>query len=201
MKNFDCLLYTSFVTELDSGRKLLDEIAKFSPSEIICNESLYMSGLDLEDLKNRLGITIYSLDAWYFDDGMCTKVLKDHFKAVSYTHLDVYKRQDEPMTFAELLQEIEKIEGLERIRFMTSHPKDLSDELIEVMRHSKKTVSYTHLDVYKRQALKLEGIDTFLEAFDRYTICPEYADTFGAKVYKISRDAQGMRSVSYTHLR
>ena len=72
-----------FVTELDSGRKLLDEIAKFSPSEIICNESLYMSGLDLEDLKNRLGITIYSLDAWYFDDGMCTKVLKDHFKVSS----------------------------------------------------------------------------------------------------------------------
>lgn len=72
-----------FVTELDSGRKLLDEIAKFSPSEIICNESLYMSGLDLEDLKNQLGITIYSLDAWYFDDGMCTKVLKDHFKVSS----------------------------------------------------------------------------------------------------------------------
>ena len=72
-----------FVTELDSGRKLGDEIAKFSPSEIICNESLYMSGLDLEDLKNRLGITIYSLDTWYFDDAMCTKVLKDHFKVSS----------------------------------------------------------------------------------------------------------------------
>ena len=42
------------------------------------------------------------------------------------------------LRFAQLLQEIEKIEGLERIRFMTSHPKDLSDELIEVMAHSKK---------------------------------------------------------------
>ena len=69
-----------FVTELDSERKLLDEIAKFSPAEIICNDSLYMSGLDLEDLKNRLGITIYSLETWYFDDETCTKVLKDHFK-------------------------------------------------------------------------------------------------------------------------
>ena len=48
---------------------------------------------------------------------------------------------------------------------------------------------------YFGSALKLEGIDTLLEAFDRYTICPEYADTFGAKVYKISRDAQGMRCV------
>lgn len=69
-----------FVTELDSERKLLDEIAKFAPSEIICNEPLFMSGLDLDDLKNRLGITIYPLDAWYFDDAMCTKVLKEHFK-------------------------------------------------------------------------------------------------------------------------
>ena len=57
------------------------------------------------------------------------------------------KNLDEPMTFAELLQEIEKIEGLERIRFMTSHPKDLSDELIEVMRHSKKICKHLHLPV------------------------------------------------------
>ena len=69
-----------FVTELDSGKKLLDEIAKFSPSEIICNEPFYMSGMDLEDLKERLGIAIYSLDAWYFDDAMCERVLKEHFQ-------------------------------------------------------------------------------------------------------------------------
>ena len=57
------------------------------------------------------------------------------------------KTLDEPMTFAELLQEIEKIEGLERIRFMTSHPKDLSDELIEVMKNSKKICKHLHLPV------------------------------------------------------
>lgn len=50
-----------------------------------------------------------------------------------------------PMSFAALLQEIEKIEGLERIRFMTSHPKDLSDELIEVMSKSKKICRHLHL--------------------------------------------------------
>ncbi|MBP3488013.1 MAG: tRNA (N6-isopentenyl adenosine(37)-C2)-methylthiotransferase MiaB [Roseburia sp.] len=55
------------------------------------------------------------------------------------------KNLEEPMTFAGLLTEIEKIEGLERIRFMTSHPKDLSDELIEVMRHSKKVCKHLHL--------------------------------------------------------
>ena len=57
------------------------------------------------------------------------------------------KNLEEPITFAQLLQEIEKIEGLERIRFMTSHPKDLSDELIEVMRHSKKICKHLHLPV------------------------------------------------------
>ena len=50
------------------------------------------------------------------------------------------KNLEHPMTFAQLLQEIEKIEGLERIRFMTSHPKDLSDELIEVMSRSEKNL-------------------------------------------------------------
>lgn len=55
------------------------------------------------------------------------------------------KTLDEPISFAELLQEVEKIEGLERIRFMTSHPKDLSDELIEVMANSKKICKHLHL--------------------------------------------------------
>lgn len=55
------------------------------------------------------------------------------------------KNLAEPMTFAQLLTEIEKIEGLKRIRFMTSHPKDLSDELIEVMKNSKKICKHLHL--------------------------------------------------------
>ncbi len=55
------------------------------------------------------------------------------------------KNLDEQVTFAQLLQEVEKIEGIRRIRFMTSHPKDLSDELIEVMKHSKKICRHLHL--------------------------------------------------------
>ena len=55
------------------------------------------------------------------------------------------KNLEDPITFAQLLQEVEKIEGLERIRFMTSHPKDLSEELIEVMKHSKKICRHLHL--------------------------------------------------------
>ncbi len=55
------------------------------------------------------------------------------------------KNLDNPMSFAELLKEIEKIEGLKRIRFMTSHPKDLSDDLIEVMAKSEKICKHIHL--------------------------------------------------------
>lgn len=55
------------------------------------------------------------------------------------------KNLEEPITFAQLLEQIEQIEGLERIRFMTSHPKDLSDELIEVLAKSKKICNHFHL--------------------------------------------------------
>ncbi len=55
------------------------------------------------------------------------------------------KNLGEPMTFAQLLAEAEQIEGLERIRFMTSHPKDLSDELIAVMKKSQKICRHLHL--------------------------------------------------------
>lgn len=55
------------------------------------------------------------------------------------------KNLETPVTFAQLLKEVEKTEGIERIRFMTSHPKDLSDELIEVMRQSSKICRHLHL--------------------------------------------------------
>lgn len=76
-----------FVTEIEDSAKLMDEIYRFSPSEIICNEAFYMSGMDLDGMKDRLGITIYSLDAWYFDDAVCRQKLLDHFKVSSFAGL------------------------------------------------------------------------------------------------------------------
>ncbi len=68
-----------FVTEMDSSEKLFDEIYKFMPSELVCNEAFYMSGIDPEDLKERLGITVYTLESWYFDESLCERTLKEHF--------------------------------------------------------------------------------------------------------------------------
>ncbi|KAA8501716.1 DNA mismatch repair protein MutS [Mediterraneibacter catenae] len=76
-----------FVTEIEDSARLMDEIYRFSPSEIICNEAFYMSGMDLDGMRDRLGITIYSLDAWYFDDAVCRQKLLDHFKVSSFAGL------------------------------------------------------------------------------------------------------------------
>ena len=67
------------VTELPDSARLMDEISRFVPAEIICNEAFYMSGMDLDGLKDRLGITIYSLESWYFDDSLCREKLLEHF--------------------------------------------------------------------------------------------------------------------------
>ncbi len=69
------------------------------------------------------------------------------------------KNLDTPVSFAALLQEVEKIDGIERIRFMTSHPKDLSDELIEVMKHSKKICRHLHLPLQSGSTRILEKMN------------------------------------------
>ena len=69
------------------------------------------------------------------------------------------KGLDEPLNFAELLEEVEKIEGLERIRFMTSHPKDLSDELIEVKAKSKKICRHLHLPLQSGSSRILKAMN------------------------------------------
>ena len=68
------------MTEVDSVSKLLDEINKFTPSEIICNDTFYISGVDMNDLSSRLGIVISPLDPSYFDKDSCQRALCRHFK-------------------------------------------------------------------------------------------------------------------------
>ncbi|HIX99846.1 DNA mismatch repair protein MutS [Faecalicatena fissicatena] len=78
-----------FVTEIGDSGMLFDEITHLMPSELICNEAFYMSGMDLDDLKGRLGITVYALDAWYFDDAICRRTLEEHFKVSSMESLGI----------------------------------------------------------------------------------------------------------------
>ena len=72
-----------FVTEVESEQKLSDEINKFVPSEMICNEAFYMSGIDIEEIRARLNVSISALDAWYFSDETACATLLSHFKVNS----------------------------------------------------------------------------------------------------------------------
>ncbi len=76
-----------YVTELDDLNKVLDEINKFMPAEIICNDAFYVSGADIDDLKDRLGITISSLSGHYYDDEICKNTITKHFGVTSLAGL------------------------------------------------------------------------------------------------------------------
>ena len=69
-----------YMTEVESLAKLQDELYKYMPTEIICNDAFVMSGYDIEDLKSRLGMAVYTLEPWHFDDDGCRKCLMQHFK-------------------------------------------------------------------------------------------------------------------------
>lgn len=71
------------VTEIDSERALYDEINKFSPAEVICNDAFSMSGISLEDLKERYHFACSTVDSHFFRDESCKKVLREHFKVAS----------------------------------------------------------------------------------------------------------------------
>lgn len=78
-----------YVTQVCSIRLLLDEINKFLPSEIICNDAFFMCGTDIDDLKNRLNISVFSLETWYFDEELCVQALKNHFNVIDLSGLGI----------------------------------------------------------------------------------------------------------------
>ncbi|SFA71233.1 DNA mismatch repair protein MutS [Acetitomaculum ruminis DSM 5522] len=69
-----------FVTSTDSLNKVLDEITKFSPAELVANDALIISGIDFSDLKFRLGVMVYPLKPEFFDEERCQKVIDEHFE-------------------------------------------------------------------------------------------------------------------------
>ena len=138
------------VTEIESSGKMMDELTKFMPSEIICNEAFYMSGMNLDDLKNRLGITIYSLDAWYFDDALCRKTLMEHFQVKSLQGLGLEDYDCGMIAAGALLKYLEETQknSLSHLRRLTTYTTgnymvlDSSTrrnlELVETLREKQK---------------------------------------------------------------
>lgn len=139
-----------FLTEIDKPAKLLDEINKFLPAEIICNDAFFMSGIDAEDLKNRLGICIFPLDAWYFDDALCRRTLKEHFHVNTLEGLGIQDYDSGVIASGALflyLQETQKsaLSHMAGIRPYTAEKYMLIDsssrrnlELVETLREKNK---------------------------------------------------------------
>ena len=139
-----------FVTEIDSVQKLLDEINKFAPAEIICNEALFMSALDIEDLRNRMHIAVTALDSWYFTDDMAKNTLLGHFRVKQLDGLGLADYLSGTLAAGALLKYLyeTQMNGLEN---MTSiHPYSTGTfmvldsatrrnlELVETMREKNK---------------------------------------------------------------
>ena len=139
-----------FLTEVDKPQKLLDEINKFVPAEIICNDAFFMSGVDTDDLKNRLGICVFPLDAWYFDDSLCKRTLKEHFHVNTLEGLGIQDYDIGVIASGALflyLQETQKsaLSHMARIRPYAAEKYMLIDsssrrnlELVETLREKNK---------------------------------------------------------------
>ncbi|MBP5297547.1 MAG: DNA mismatch repair protein MutS [Lachnospiraceae bacterium] len=78
-----------YLTEVEDIHRLYDEIIKFEPSEIICNDAFLLSGIDVEDLRGRLGIQLNALDSHYFDDELCRRKIMRHFNVKSLIGLGI----------------------------------------------------------------------------------------------------------------
>ena len=164
-----------FVTEIDSERKLLDEICKYMPSEIICNDAFLVSGLDLEEMRHRLGTAIYSLDAWYFDDQMAAQTLMDHFHVSGLSGLGLEDYDCGVIAAGALLkylQELQKtslehmtkLEPYSTSRFMildSSTRRNL--ELVETLREKQKRGSLLWVLDKTKTAMGARTLRSYIE--------------------------------------
>lgn len=139
-----------FVTEVDNERKLLDELNKFLPSEIICNEAFYMSGINITDIKERLNIAITSLDAWYFGDDLAKETLLSHFKIHTLEGLGLLDYDSGVVASGALLRYLYETQKNSLSNILAIHPYSIGKymiidsssrrnlELVETLREKQK---------------------------------------------------------------
>ena len=111
-----------FLTEVENNKKLLDEIIKYAPREIVCNDAFFVSGVDLEDLKNRLGISIYALEPYFFDEDNCRKCLMKHFKTNTLSGLGIEEFPSGLIGAGAILQYLYETQKTELSHFTRLYP-------------------------------------------------------------------------------
>lgn len=164
-----------FVTEVSSERAFLDEVNKFSPSELICNEPLYMSGLDMDDLRNRYHMAVSALENRFFSDDACRRILKEHFKVMSLGGLGLDEYENGMIAAGCALQylyetqknelpQLNKLTPYTTGQYMiidTSTRRNL--ELVETLREKQKRGSLLWVLDKTKTAMGARMLRTFLE--------------------------------------
>lgn len=117
-------------TEVVDERKLLDEIYKFSPAEVICNEAFMVSGFDFESLKFHINVVVSSVDAYYFDDDTAKRTLYDHFKVNGLDGLGLIDFQLAAIASGALLQYLSYSQKSQIDQIRTITPYAVSDYMI-----------------------------------------------------------------------
>ena len=163
------------MTEVDSERKLLDEVNKYQPTEIICNEAFYISGIDIDDMKNRMGIVIYSLDAWYFSDETAQMTLKDHFKVRDLEGLGLADYDSGVVAAGALLKYLYETQKTTLSNLVAIHPYTTGKfmiidsstrrnlELVETLREKQKRGSLLWVLDKTRTAMGARTLRSFVE--------------------------------------
>ena len=111
-----------YLTEVEDLKKLLDEIMKYAPSEIICNDAFMVSGFDLEDLRNRLNISISALDAHLFDEDTCRRILLRHFHVNSLIGMGIEDFPNGMIAAGALLQYLYETQKISLSHFTHLYP-------------------------------------------------------------------------------
>ncbi len=163
-------------TEVDSFETLIDEIYRFEPPEIICNEALLFSGLDIEDIKYKLSSTVYTLESWYFDDRLCNNILKEHFKVASLDCFGLKENSLSVIAAGSLLKYLyelhkgAKIEHLKTLSLFNTSSFMVLDassrrnlELLETMRDKQKKGSLFGVLDKTRTAMGARTLRNFIE--------------------------------------
>ncbi len=164
-----------FLTEVEDAKKLTDEINKYMPSEIICNDAFLVSGVGIEDLKSRLGITVYALENVYFDELNCRKSLQRHFRVNSLDGLGIQDFPSGIIAAGSMLQYLYENQKTSLEHFTHIYPYLINKymlldsstrrnlELVETLREKQKKGSLLWVLDKTKTAMGARMLRSFLE--------------------------------------
>jgi len=167
-----------YVTEANSERDVLDEIYTFTPTEIVCNQAFIAQGMNpfnVDELKNRMGVSIFELEDWYFDEDTCNNTLKDHFKVSSLSGLGITDSKVYILAAGSLLRylfetQMTSLEHITNLKPYTSNTFMMLDtstrrnlELCETMRDKQKRGSLLWVLDKTKTAMGARTLRSYIE--------------------------------------